>query len=121
MKIKVLIADDHQLFREGLITMLFPNPDIEVVAQAENGTQAIEKTKKCKPDLILTDIAMPEMDGIETTQQLKELFPEIKIIAQTAYGLAGDREIALEAGCNDYIAKPISKTKLLELIQKYFK
>jgi hypothetical protein len=70
-------------------------------------------------DLILMDICMPGMGGHEATQQIREFNKEVIIIAQTTYGLSGDREKALALGCNDYLSKPINKTELLALIQKY--
>ncbi len=66
------------------------------------------------------DIRMPDMGGYEATRQIRQFNSEVVIIAQTAYGLSGDRGKALEAGCNDYISKPIKKEELLGLIQKYF-
>jgi CheY-like chemotaxis protein len=66
------------------------------------------------------DIRMPDISGYEATRQIREFNREVVIIAQTAYGLLGDREKAIKAGCNDYIAKPINKNKLLAMIKKYF-
>jgi CheY-like chemotaxis protein len=70
-------------------------------------------------DLTFMDIQMPEMNGYEATRQIRQLNTEVIIIALTAFALTGDREKAIEAGCNDYIAKPINKTELMGLIQKY--
>jgi hypothetical protein len=67
------------------------------------------------------DIQMPDMGGYEATRQIRQFNKNVVIIAQTAYGLSGDREKAIEAGCNDYISKPIKRAELLALIQKYFK
>ncbi|HZK92688.1 MAG TPA: response regulator [Prolixibacteraceae bacterium] len=67
------------------------------------------------------DIQMPKLNGYEATRQIRQLNKNVIIIAQTAFGLTGDREKAIEAGCNDYIVKPINKEELLSLIQKYFK
>jgi CheY-like chemotaxis protein len=67
------------------------------------------------------DIQMPEMDGMEATQKIREFNKDVIIIAQTAYGFAADREKVLKAGCNDYISKPIKKEELFSLIEKYFK
>lgn len=71
MKIKVLVVDDHQLFREGIVNLLYSAENIEVVAQAEDGIDAIEKAKHYKPDVVLLDITMPRMNGIETTKKIK--------------------------------------------------
>ena len=70
--------------------------------------------------VVLVDAEMPEMDGFEATRQIRQFNKDVIIIAQTAYGLSGDREKAIEAGCNDYISKPINREVLLALIQKYF-
>jgi CheY-like chemotaxis protein len=67
------------------------------------------------------DIQMPVMNGHEATRQIRQFNKDVVIIAQTAFGLSGDREKAIEAGCNDYISKPINKDELLSLIKKYFK
>lgn len=117
MKIKVLIADDHQLFREGLVNLLFSAPDIEVIAQAEDGVQAIEKAKHYKPDVILIDIAMPNMNGIEATRKLKKELPEIKIIAVSMHS---DRQYVkgiLEAGADGYLLKNCTYRQLTDAIQ----
>ena len=71
-------------------------------------------------DLVLMDIRMPELNGYEATRRIREFNSKVVIIAQTAYGLAGDREKAIEAGCNDYISKPINRIELREMIDKYF-
>jgi len=92
------------------------------VLHSETGVEAIE-TCKNNPDLdlVLMDIKMPDMNGYEATRQIRQFNNDVVIIAQTAFGLSGDREKAITAGCNDYITKPINKDQLLSLIQKYFK
>ena len=91
------------------------------ILKARTGVEAVEVCHNNPDiDLILMDIRMPEMSGYEATRQIRKFNKEVIIIAQTAYGLSGDREKAIEAGCNDYIAKPINKDELLSLIQKYF-
>ena len=118
MKIKVLIADDHQLFREGLVNLLFSAPDIEVIAQAEDG--AIEKAKHFKPDVILIDIAMPNMNGIDATRQLKKEMPDIKIIAVSMHS---DRQYVkgvLEAGADGYLLKNCTYRQLTDAIQSVY-
>ena len=71
--------------------------------------------------MVLMDIRMPKMDGYEATRQIRQFNKDVIIIAQTAYGFSGDKEKAIEAGCNDYISKPINMTLLYELIKKHFK
>jgi CheY-like chemotaxis protein len=88
---------------------------------ASTGKEAIEICRNNENiDLVLMDIRMPELNGYKATRQIREFNKDVLIIAQTAYGLTGDREKAIKAGCNDYIAKPIKNEELLALIRKYF-
>ncbi len=116
MTIKVLIADDHQLFREGLVNLLSSVPKIEVIEQAKDGKEAVEKTIKLKPDVVLIDINMPLMNGIEATKMLKEKLPELKIIAVSMHS---DRQYVkgiLEAGADGYLLKNCTYKQLTEAI-----
>jgi len=115
----VLIAEDDDTNKLVLQTMLKNlAPDFLL---ASTGKEAIEICRNNKNiDLILMDIRMPELNGYEATRQIREFNKDVLIIAQTAYGLTGDREKAIKAGCNDYIAKPIKNEELLALIRKYF-
>ncbi len=120
MKIKVLIADDHQLFREGISNLLFPIDTIEVIAQAENGVDAVNKVKHFKPDVVLLDIAMPEMNGIEACKKIKNIHPEIKIITVSMHS---DRQYVkgvLEAGADGYLLKNCTLRQLTEAIQSVY-
>ena len=91
------------------------------VLHAKTGVEAVEACRNNPDiDLVLMDIRMPDMDGYEATRQIRQFNKDVIIIAQTAYGFSGDREKAIEAGCNDYISKPINKTLLYELIKKHF-
>lgn len=89
------------------------------INRAQNGKDAIKLCKQNKFDLILMDIQLPGMDGFETTKRIKNLFPDIPIIAQTAYALAGEKERCLNAGCDNYIPKPIKIPELLSMISNY--
>ena len=119
MKLKILIAEDDSVSTRLIekYVEIFGKEPIKVCT----GFEAVE-TCRNNPDidLILMDIQMPEMNGYEATKQIREFNNEVIIIAQTAYGLSGDREKSIEAGCNDYIKKPIDKAELLSLIQKHF-
>lgn len=120
MKIKVLIADDHQLFREGLVNLLFAAPDIEVIAQARDGMDAIDKAKHYKPDVVLIDIGMPVMNGIEATKVLKKELPKIKVIAVSMHS---DRQYVkgvLEAGADGYLLKNCTYQQLTDAIQSVY-
>jgi signal transduction histidine kinase len=118
--LKILIAEDDET--SGKLISININKLSKEVIKARTGNAAVEICRK-KPDidLILMDIQMPDMNGYEATRQIRQFNKEVVIIAQTAFGLSGDREKAIEAGCNDYIVKPIHKAELLLLVQKYFK
>jgi PAS domain S-box-containing protein len=117
--LKILIAEDDET-SDFLITTMLKNSSSELM-HVNSGDQAVDTCQRHSDlDLVLMDIKMPGIDGYEATRQIRRFNKEVIIIAQTAYGLAGDREKALESGCNDYISKPINKEELLLLLQKYF-
>jgi CheY-like chemotaxis protein len=118
-KLKILIAEDDEV-SEMLIDSLVKSFGKEIL-KARTGVEAIEICYDNPDiDLIMMDILMPVMGGYEATRKIREFNKTVVIIAQTAYALAGDRENAIASGCNDYISKPINKTELLSLLQKYF-
>ena len=118
--LKILIAEDDETSSE-LISIMVRKFGNEIII-AETGTEAVEACRNNPDiDLILMDIQMPEMSGYEATRQIRQFNNEVIIIALTAFALAGDREKAIKAGCNDYISKPVKKDELIGLIQKYFK
>jgi len=117
-KLKILIVEDDEI-SYSLLTRTLQKISKEVL-HAITGVQAIEACRNNPDlDLVLMDIRMPNMDGNEATRQIRQFNKDVIIIAQTAYGFSSDCEKALEAGCNDYITKPINKTLLFELIEKY--
>ena len=117
--IKVLIADDQELIRQSLQIVLGVEKDLEVMEPAANGLEVIRAVRKEKPDVILMDIRMPEMDGAEATRRIREFCPAIPIIAVTANAFDEDRRRAFEAGVDDFLTKPLSKAKLFETINRY--
>ena len=119
-KLKILIVEDDEI-SEKLVAIELTDFTSKI-SIARNGIEAIEVCRNNPDtDLILMDIQMPVMNGHEATRQIRQFNKDVVIIAQTAFGLSGDREKAIAAGCNDYIAKPINRTELLELLQKHFK
>jgi len=116
--LKILIAEDDEI-SEMLIGMAVRTFGKKVL-KSRTGFEAVEVCRK-NPDIdfVLMDIKMPEMDGYEATRQIRQFNNDVIIIAQTAYALTGDREKALEAGCNDYIAKPFGQSSLLALMRKH--
>jgi len=117
--IKVLIADDQELIRDSLRIVLSGNPDFSVNTAA-NGIEVVRAVRRDKPDVILMDIRMPEMDGVQCTQIIKENYPEIKIIILTTFD--DDEYIfsALKHGASGYLLKGISADKLIEAIHKVY-
>ena len=118
--LKILIAEDDET-SEMLITMAVKIFSKEVL-KVRTGVEAVEACRNNPDiDLVLMDIKMPEMDGYEATRQIRQFNKDVVIIAQTAFALTGDREKAIEAGCNDYISKPIKKKKrVLSLIDELY-
>jgi len=118
--LKILIAEDDET-SEILISRIIKDFG-KVILKAKTGNEAVEICRN-NPDinLIFMDIEMPYLDGYNATRQIRQFNSKVKIIAQTAFGLEGDKEKAIEAGCDDYLAKPVKKSELLLLIQKYFR
>ncbi len=114
---KVLIADDHPVVREGLSAMLKKQPDIEVVGEAENGRECVEKTRKLRPDIVLMDLRMPEMDGVEAMRQIAATNPEVRFIVLTTYD--NDEYIfkGIEAGARAYLLKDSPREELFKAIR----
>jgi DNA-binding NarL/FixJ family response regulator len=114
---KVLLADDHTIVREGLLSLLHEQQDIVVVGAAENGHEAVEKARRTFPDVVIMDIAMPLLNGIEATRQLTRLVPQTKVIVLTMYV---DEEYvlrALQAGVRGYLLKRAAASELLQAIR----
>lgn len=119
-KLKLLVVEDDEVSRKLIdsVVKLFGKE----ILHAKTGVEAVDACRKnADIDLVLMDIRMPEMDGYEATREIRKFNERVAIIAQTAYGLSGEREKAMEAGCNDYIAKPLKKEYLVELMRKIFK
>ncbi|MFQ5923762.1 MAG: response regulator transcription factor, partial [Anaerolineales bacterium] len=113
--LRILLADDHALFRDGIASLLGAW-DMEVVGQASNGLEAVEKAGELQPDLILMDINMPELNGLEATRQIRSQWPEIKIVMLT---VSEDDEHLFEAvksGAQGYLLKNIEAQEFNELL-----
>lgn len=120
MKIKLLIADDHQLFREGLVNLLADTPDIEIVGQASNGQEALVMAAKLMPDIVIMDIGMPILNGIEATGQLRKSHPNIRVIALSMHSEKSYVKEMLEAGASGYLFKNCTYHQLIEGIQAVY-
>ncbi|HUR11063.1 MAG TPA: response regulator transcription factor [Flavitalea sp.] len=119
--IQILLADDHEIFRDGFKVMIKKQPQIRLVGEAGDGKQLIELTHRLKPDVIVTDIKMPGMDGLEATRYLTKLFPNIGIIALSMYDEETQIIDMLEAGAKGYLLKNAHKDEILEAIQTVHK
>ncbi len=115
--IRVLIADDHPVVRTGLVLMLQYEPDMEVVAEAGNGREALEMFRQHRPDVTLMDLRMPEMNGVEATAAIRVEFPTARIILLTTYD--GDEDIygGLRAGAQAYLLKDTPCEEILEALR----
>lgn len=107
-KIRVIIADDHPAFRDGLSRLLEDEGDIEVVAKPEDGEEAVSLAKELLPDVAIVDIAMPKLDGIETTRQIKACCPETNVLIVSAHNFGSYILAALRYGASGYILKTAS-------------
>ncbi len=109
----ILVVEDIELNVDLLLQIL--EEDYRVLV-ARDGAQGVAMTEQEKPDLVLMDISLPVMDGYEATRILRSAFPGLPIIGLSAHAMQGDREKALQAGCNDYITKPVDETLLLKML-----
>ena len=115
--IRILVCDDHPIVREGLVAILSTQEDFEVVGEADSGKDMLEKAQELKPDILLLDLEMPEMDGAEALRQLKDSFPDIQAIIFTAYDT--DERIlgALQAGAKGYLLKGAPRAEIFQAIR----
>ena len=120
-KYKVIIAEDHAIVRDGLKSILLSEADLEIVDEIEDGLKAVRSATKYKPDLILMDISMPKMNGLEATREIKKKFPDMKILILTIH--KNDEHIleSLKAGANGYVLKESTYTELMVAIRQTLK
>jgi len=116
-RIRVMLVDDHALFRKGVASLLATCPDIEVVGEADNGAQAVAKVADLMPDLILMDIQMPEVDGLEATRRIAAAHPYVKIVMLTV--AEEDRSLfdAIKAGAQGYLLKKMEPDEFLAMVR----
>jgi DNA-binding NarL/FixJ family response regulator len=115
---RVLIVDDHDLVRDGYQRMLDREPDLEVVGEATNGREAVDLCKELGPDLVLMDVRMPEMDGIEATRRIKGELPTTSVLVVTTYDNPDYLFEAVEAGAAGYVLKDAPKSQLLSALRR---
>ncbi len=117
MKTSVMLVDDHKMFRDGLRLLISMEPDLEVIAEAESGEEAIELTRRLRPQIIVMDISMPGMDGITATRKIIEEMPETRIIAVTMHTDEAYLMRVLQAGALGYILKDDAYEELAQAIR----
>ena len=116
-KIRVLLADDHSVMRNGLSSLLSGHPDIEVAGEAGDGQEAIHMARQIRPDVILMDINMPDMDGLEATRQIHREMPDIRILCLSMYDAADQAEALEKAGAENFLSKSSGASDLLAAIR----
>lgn len=119
-KIKVLIADDHTILRQGIRALLEAEPEIEVVGEASDGREAVEKTKALAPDIVLMDISMPVMNGLEATRHIRRMSPNTQIIVLTMHENEEFVVQMLNAGASGYVLKRIAADELVAAIRSVY-
>jgi len=115
-KLKILLAEDHRILREGLKRMIDEQPNMEVVGEADDGIAAWQKACELEPDLILMDVSMPRMNGADATSKIRELCPQVKVIALTAHRASAYLSQMLKAGASGYVLKQAAFDELLDAI-----
>ncbi len=115
--IKVLIADDHPVVRDGLRAMLATQPDLEVIGEAATGTQAVERARALRPDVVLMDLQMPELDGPTAIATLRDTEPAVRVLVLTTFGSDADITRAIDAGATGYLLKDAPREQLFTAIR----
>lgn len=117
-KIRILLVDDHIVMRMGLVTATTGEPDMEVVAEADNGTEAIAAYRSHLPDVVVLDLRMPDTNGIETIRLLREEFPNVRVLVFSNYASGEEVYLAFKAGARGFVVKEMPLERLLEAIRK---
>ena len=117
MLTRVLVVDDHAIVRKGVLMFLGNEPSVQVVGEAQDGQDALQKAGQLKPDVILLDLVMPNRDGISTISELRSCFPSTKIIVLTSFDDEEKVTAAIKAGANGYLLKDADGEALLRAIQ----
>ncbi len=119
-KIRILLADDHAVLRAGIRALLDMQPDIEVIGEAGNGRQAVERARELKPDIVLMDLGMPDLDGMTATRQIKEAYPQTRVLILTQHENKEYVLPALKIGASGYVLKRAEGDELLTAIRAVY-
>ncbi len=118
MATRVLLVDDHELVRQGISAMLHGAPDLQVVGEAKTGREALEAARRELPDVVLMDVRMPDMDGLEATKRIKEERPRTAVIMLTMHDNPAYLRDAVKAGAAGYLLKDVSKDELIDAVKQ---
>lgn len=121
MSIRIILADDHEVVRDGLCSLLEREDDLEIIAQTDNGRTAVALAKKLSPDVIIMDIGMPDLNGIEATRQIAAEAPEVKVVALSMHSDRGFVAEMLKAGASGYLPKDSSAREVVRAIHTVVK
>ncbi|MBK9714035.1 MAG: response regulator transcription factor [Kouleothrix sp.] len=116
-KLRIFLADDHVVLREGLKALIDAQPDMEVVGQAGDGRAMLQQTLDCSPDLVVMDLSMPGVNGAQATAQLRQLCPDVRVVALTRHGEAGYVRQMLQSGAQGYVLKQAAAEELIGAIR----
>jgi two-component system NarL family response regulator len=120
-KIRILVADDHPYVRDGIVSLVALEKDMKVVAQAENGVEAVALAKKHTPDIMLLDLRMPGMDGLEVINQIQSVGLPCRVVVLTTYESEQDVHLALKGGARGYLLKDTPRPALLDAIRRVYR
>jgi DNA-binding NarL/FixJ family response regulator len=115
---RILIVDDHPVVRRGIRSLLAPQPTLEIIAEASTGTEALELVKKSKPDLVILDLTMPEMDGLEASLKIREESPQTEVLVLTMHFADDIARDVLRSGARGYVLKSDADTELVAAIER---
>ena len=116
-KLKILLADDHAIVRDGLRALVNAEPDMEVIGEAKDGRSAVQKIAELRPDVAIIDLSMPELNGIQATERIKQDWPEVKVLALTAHQERAYLDQLLRIGASGYVLKQSAANELIEAIR----
>jgi DNA-binding NarL/FixJ family response regulator len=116
-KLRILLAEDHEMVREGLRSLVNAQPDMEVIGEADNGQAAIERARELGPDIIIMDVSMPTMNGLQATEKLKQDLPHMKILALTRHKDTGFLQQLFRAGASGYVLKQSTSDELMRAVR----
>lgn len=119
-KIRILLADDHLVVRMGIASILSFEPDFEVIGQADSGAEALSMTQTLNPDIVIMDLMMPDMDGVEATRRIHAVNPGVRILVLTSFGTSVEVHHAIEAGATGALVKTSSQDEISSAIRQVF-